>query len=344
VDSHQTVFIARVIRTGHTAQVSGKWVGDWGIGLVQERFWGLRSWMPRIVLLTNNVFQEGQSYFIDGRRSYLLLPQFLPIVEADFCTRTRRVEDATIELRLLREAPGPEEMRIIGIVQLALHPRELKRSRQPTQWKGLSAAEIQAAQMQQVVESVVNPPAKYARLAHAKVRLTGLSGSALVTADQGGIYEVAGLPPGDYTPELLDVPLSRRAFSSTVKKSDLILHKFVRADIYVQWDGILAGTIRDSAGGPAHVWLEIETADGMLTGDFTATRQTNEKGAFQFENLPPRRYRLKINPDGPTKDSPYSSVYFPLAVRPDDARVFEIGEGQHIQNVDVNLPRLKILN
>jgi hypothetical protein len=90
----------------------------WGLGNRSRprTVLGLPWWIPRIVLLTERIFQEGQSYFIDGSRSYLLLPHFLPIIEANFCTRTWRVEDAAIELRLLREAPGPEEMRIIGIV------------------------------------------------------------------------------------------------------------------------------------------------------------------------------------------------------------------------------------
>ena len=55
-------------------------VGDWAIGIVQERFWGMPRW-TRLVLLTNYVYWEGETYFVDGRRDEGLLTQFLPIVE-----------------------------------------------------------------------------------------------------------------------------------------------------------------------------------------------------------------------------------------------------------------------
>jgi hypothetical protein len=50
------VFTARMIHVGHTAKVSGRWAGDWAIGVVQEGFWGLPAWTPRLVLLTNSIF------------------------------------------------------------------------------------------------------------------------------------------------------------------------------------------------------------------------------------------------------------------------------------------------
>jgi hypothetical protein len=73
------VFTARLIRVSHDAWASGKWQGKWAIGLVQDRFWGLRWWSP-LVLLTNNIYQEGETYFVDGLRADGFLTHLLPIV------------------------------------------------------------------------------------------------------------------------------------------------------------------------------------------------------------------------------------------------------------------------
>jgi hypothetical protein len=81
-------------------------VGDWTIGVVQERFWGLPSWGPHLVLLTNFIYWNGETYFIDGSHENGLLTWALPIVGAGIsCSRSRPVQDAIIDLRVLREAP-----------------------------------------------------------------------------------------------------------------------------------------------------------------------------------------------------------------------------------------------
>ena len=81
------VFTARLVRVSHDARVSGKWQGKWAIGLIHERFWGFLWWSP-LVLLTNNIYQEGETYFVDGHRADGFLTHLLPIVEAWPCGGT----------------------------------------------------------------------------------------------------------------------------------------------------------------------------------------------------------------------------------------------------------------
>jgi hypothetical protein len=119
----RVVFAARSIHAMTDARNSlrpsgvNRHVGDWAIGIVEERFWGMPRW-TRLVLLTNYVYWEGETYFVDGRRAQGLLTRFLPIVEGGIgCSRTKPVEDAIVDLRLLRRPPPQGSTRVIGYVR-----------------------------------------------------------------------------------------------------------------------------------------------------------------------------------------------------------------------------------
>jgi hypothetical protein len=149
-------------------------VGDWAIGIVEERFWGMPLW-TRFVLLTNHVYWEGETYFVDGRRFEGWLTRFLPIVEggAGGCTRTMPVQDAIVDLRLLRTPPPPGSTRVMGYV------------RGP-----------------EIFTPVNVRPRKPTFVAGAIIDVTGASWSGRITTDSGGLYQLDGLAPGDYTLQL----------------------------------------------------------------------------------------------------------------------------------------------
>jgi hypothetical protein len=106
------VFTARVIFVGRSLEalrerqgIYDRHAGEWAIGVVQERFWGIPSRGPYLVLLTNFIYRRGETYFIDGSRESGLLTRALPIVGAGIgCSRSRLAQDAVVDLRLLREA------------------------------------------------------------------------------------------------------------------------------------------------------------------------------------------------------------------------------------------------
>jgi hypothetical protein len=120
---YHAVFTARVIFVGRSAEAlindrgffrdpqipesRDPRVGDWGIGVVQEKFWGLPSW-SRLVLLTNYMYRKNATYFVDGSRGRGLLARMLPIVEGRIgCSRTKLAQDAVVDLRALHDASGP---------------------------------------------------------------------------------------------------------------------------------------------------------------------------------------------------------------------------------------------
>ncbi len=110
---------ARVVWADHTAKVSGKWAGDWAVGVVQEHSWGLPSWDRRVVLLTNHMFRDGETIFVSGSREIGVLTRLLPIVNARPCGTfyTQPAADARIQLELLRKPPAVGESRIMGYVR-----------------------------------------------------------------------------------------------------------------------------------------------------------------------------------------------------------------------------------
>lgn len=177
------VFTARIVFAGRSLELltdednylrpsfPDRKVGDWAIGIVEEKFWGIPHW-TRFVLLTNEVYWEGETYFVDGRRFEGLLTQFLPIVEGGVsCSRTMPVQDAIVDLRLLRRPPPASgNTRVIGFV------RGPERD-----------------------TSVFERPRKPAFVSGATIDVTGLSFASRITTDAAGVYELDGLAPGDYT-------------------------------------------------------------------------------------------------------------------------------------------------
>jgi hypothetical protein len=184
-------------------------VGDWAIGIVQERFWGVPAGWPHLVLMTNFVFWKGETYFIDGDR-VRNIAGILPVVEGGIgCSRSRRIEDAIIDMRLLHREP-PHRAAIVGYV------------RQPGPYS-----------------SMMTPPVTPKFLAGAQIDVTGPAGKATVTTDASGIYELEGLPAGDYTIQL-HLPAGQTVgpirSDHSVRNVALKADDLVESSFYLQWD------------------------------------------------------------------------------------------------------------
>lgn len=300
------VFTARLILVGRTSETifPAGMVGDWDVGVVQDRFWGVHSWL-HLVLLTNHIFWKHQTYFIDGRRADGALTRFLPIVRAGRCgARSRPLIDAALELRVLHEKLPVGGARIIGYV------------RKPEPFtQGLT------------------PPVPHRPFAGAKITVTGPSGKTVAVADRDGIYEIDGLAPDDYT-LALELPDTQIVPERKLTKEELIRNKLVEAGFQVDWNGTIDGVVKDATGRPAPVWLQLQNADGTSVGPgIQGLGHSSNDGSFGFGELTAGRYVLMVNPDGPSKEWPYGPLYYPSAVRAADAHIFEIAEGQHVRNV-----------
>ncbi len=129
---------------------------------VQQRFRGLPSWLPFVVLRLHLPKADGEEYLIDARRSQGILMHFLPVFEYSPCSHTKALRRGTVELRLLQDGPPKSGVRIIGRVFKDTYR-----------------------------DNDLAPG--------VKVWITGPNGVVSTMADDQGVYDVIGLPAGHYS-------------------------------------------------------------------------------------------------------------------------------------------------
>jgi len=323
-----TVFTARVILVGRSLQARTRVpgtldgvtrpgphdqrLGDWAIGLVQERFWGLPWWRPNLVLLTDYLYWKGETYFIDGRRADGLLARVLPIVSGGIsCSRTRPVGEARVDLRVLKEGPSINGVRIIGDVH---GPEPYVEYR--------------------------HPPTTPSFVSGARIVVTSRTAATVATTDESGLYEIDGLPPDNYNLKL-ELPDTQDAPQQEVTTQSIARSSTVERNFEVVWNGSLEGMVRDNKGRPARVSLELEGPGvEQLPSFINSFAGTDANGSFRFKDIPQGRYGLLANSYGPTHESPYAPLYYPSALSKDEARIIDLAPGQHLRSLDFALERL----
>ena len=219
----EEVFTARIILAGPSLETvrtspSGIWtpeaayiprgrVGDWAIGVVEEKFWGLPPWMPPIVLLTDDIYWRGETYFIDGRRGHGLFDRFLPIVSTTpGCSRTRVIDRASVDMRLLHQPLSATGRRVIGHM-----------------WEP------------EAYRDSLSPPVPVSPAAGVPIDVVGPSGTRRVNTDQSGLYELDDLPAGEYTLEPLIPPNEVLRVYSSSSKFRLHEQDLVEVNLDLSW-------------------------------------------------------------------------------------------------------------
>ena len=320
----QAVFTAKVLYAGRSIssllRIREGWGwGDWAIGVVQEEFWGMPRW-THLVLLTNYVYWEGETYFVDGRRLNGWLTQFLPIVEGGIgCSRTKLAQNSIVDLRLLRKPPPAGKTRAMGYVRTP-----------------------------ETFTSVFERPSKPTFVAGAQIAVIGPTDSRTVMTDSGGIYELDDLPPGDYTLRLSMPETQSEGFwnrDGSPAKIHMDSGGVVERNFELFWEGRIEGLVKDDSGRPAHVWVQLVSADERrIPGYVDFFQMTAKDGSYRFQKVPPGRYMIELNPQGPDGESPYELQYFPSGVRKSAARVFELAPGQRVTGVDFQTQLLAARN
>lgn len=171
----QAVFTARIIGSRKLwgpdeRQYSPYWRRYWSLASVQKGFWGLPWWDGKLVIFLTTARGDwlppprGEIDFVDGRRLPGSLTRFLPIFDT-FCTRTGSVADAEVDLRVLRDGPPQNGVRILGRTD------RLTGNYPSYRWETAPSM---------------------------KVVIRGPAGTTTAVSDAHGIYDANGLPPGFY--------------------------------------------------------------------------------------------------------------------------------------------------
>ncbi len=140
----------------------------WSVAHVEQRFAGLPSWWPNLIIL-QGYFRPSDKlshYFVEGRRSEAAITRFLPVIKPVECGHTARLEEATIAVRVLRDGPPSSGVRIIGGVYKRMGERRIP-------------------------------------VTGIKVVITGPHGSIASTTDEQGIYDVIASMPGQYKVQIV---------------------------------------------------------------------------------------------------------------------------------------------
>ena len=150
--SEQVVLTARVV---HVGNVLGS------VSLVQHRYWGLPSYSKLVFLPVSA--KPGDTFFIDGQLGMGILTRYLFPVINMHCSRSAPLQEAAVDLRVLREGPPTDGVRVIG----------------------------------QVVR--YEPGYERQGIPHVPVTITGPMGSVVTITDQEGIYDLKNVPEGSYS-------------------------------------------------------------------------------------------------------------------------------------------------
>ncbi|MDQ3710807.1 MAG: carboxypeptidase regulatory-like domain-containing protein [Acidobacteriota bacterium] len=103
----------------------------------------------------------------------------------------------------------------------------------------------------------------------------------------------------------------------------------------------ITGKVIDAQGKPvAEIWIEFVSVDNEkpdFLGDESG--QSDENGEFTIYNVPSGRYTLSVNFTGEAdEEQPFPTTFYPNASVREDAKVFEIGLGQTVDNLIFRLP------
>jgi hypothetical protein len=164
------VFTARTVRIGRR-QSWDRDKGLWALTLVEQSFWGAPKYAVGYVVVFGGFFGEREEWLFDAFRYDGIISGRLPIVQTLRCGRSRTVQTADADIRVLQDRQRWKGGRIIG-----------------TALKG-----------------------RLTRAAGANIVIIGPAGRTETTTDAQGIYDVSGMPPGRYSiqaqspdPERLD--------------------------------------------------------------------------------------------------------------------------------------------
>lgn len=183
----------------------------------------------------------------------------------------------------------------------------------------------------------------------AKVRIVGERKTYEVYTDKNGIYEIYGLPPGNYAIEP-EVPLSLRIRFPIVygevlytkdQEEKLVLGEKGCAgmDFIYSADTSVSGTLFGADGRPMpNVCLNIMPKEKPAATNWIFDC-TDKDGRYKMDEIPPGEYLVVVNDDNEiSSDEPFPTAYYPGVFEKEKASILTITAGDHLENHDIHIP------
>jgi hypothetical protein len=181
-------------------------------------------------------------------------------------------------------------------------------------------------------------------LAGATVTLEGPNETLTAKADEKGQYWFDGLPPGKYSVSAKQPGFTMPLHDYGLFSADVVARGCAAIDVTLnkQWPGMIAGSLFRPDGTHATAGIDLNLRRIQDDEDRTAKPDevlTNERGEYVFRNVPPGRYKIVLHECCyPSRQAPYSAIYWPSAASEEDGSEVVVGSEPDARQYDFQLP------
>lgn len=189
----------------------------------------------------------------------------------------------------------------------------------------------------------------YEPIADLPVTVSGNGKIYSLKTDQNGVYEIYGLPPGEYriTPGALNGWIGELYNGSRTASTIVAIYIKAKAgtvqDIYYYPDSSIKGRLVDPSGkAVAHVQVRLVPAPGESLPSFKGNDiKTGVDGGFEFSRIPRGKYLIEVAGfDRKSAERPFDTFYYLNAEKRESAGRINIKPGQHIKDLDLTVPKM----
>lgn len=177
------------------------------------------------------------------------------------------------------------------------------------------------------------------------VRVTGNGRDVRLKTDANGVYEIYGLPPGQYRIEPGAVNGYRPVYRNFTKTSSIAVTLFhkgqTEADLNFEIVNAIRGRVVSAEGKPiGGVQLQLMPARGKRYQYFVELARSRGDGNFEFDDVPAGTYVIVGNPENKiTAENPYPRFYSSGTDNRETATEITVGPGDVLENFTVKAPR-----
>jgi hypothetical protein len=178
-------------------------------------------------------------------------------------------------------------------------------------------------------------------LASVRVIVSGQGRQYEAITNDGGVYQLVGLPPGRYELEA-DLPGNLSNSAQTVR---LAQGDCAQANILTESNGGVRGKVIDNEGqAVAGIRLDLIPVDVIDLNNASQrvirshSERTDKEGRYVFKNIPPGKYYFGFNLVYETRtDYPYPRTYFPGTSDRAQAAILTLRDGEQLAGIDLPL-------
>jgi len=291
---------------------------------IEEVFKGIKG---KSVKIATDAGGGSCGYFFEVGKEYLVYAYGASedSLGTSICSRTRSAPNAQDDLGLLRAMKdGVYETRIFGVVE----------------------------KMEMNLNGSYGSAKYDIPMNGIKVIAEGASGKFESVTDSTGHFRFVGLPVGDYVVNA-DLPKAYKIWArfgspggeGKVEITDL--ERGAELRFVVQSHAPISGTVYDENGQPVGgqfvvVVTKVDEDKTLVSKAKSNKVYTKKSGGYTFDSLPSGKYVIGVNLfEAPSKNTPYSPMYYPNTQDIAKASVVEVREGDQLK-VDLHLlPRMK---